>query len=152
MRFTTKTEYGLVCLVFMAKHPDMEMVTIKDIGLKESYSVTYMEKILQKLRAANIVLSHQGKYGGYSLAKHPSQITLKEIIEALEGATFDIFCEPEVRKDIVCTHFCMCGVRPIWAKTKELLDQFYSSITLDTIVKPEADVQGLLAIGGRKAL
>lgn len=147
MRFTTKTEYGLVCLVYMAKHPEAEMVTIKDIGLNESYSPTYMEKILQKLRVANIVVSHQGKHGGYSLAKHPSQITLKEIIEALEGGTFEIFCEPDVRKDIVCTHFCMCGVRPIWEKTKSLLDGFYSSVTLEMIAKPEKDVQGLLMIG-----
>ena len=149
MRFTTKTEYGLVCLVYMAKHPELEMITIKDIGLSESYSTTYMEKILQKLRAANIVVSHQGKNGGYSLSKHPSQITMRQIIEALEGGTFEKFCEPEVRKDIVCTHFCMCGIRPVWEKTKSLLDNFFDSVTLEMIAKPEKDVQGLLTIGGK---
>ena len=143
MRFTTKTEYGLVCLVYMAKHPELEMITIRDIGLTESYSTTYMEKIVQKLRAANIVVSHQGKHGGYSLARHPSKITMKEIIEALEGGTFEKFCEPEVRKDIVCTHFCMCGVKPIWRKTKQLLDQFYDSITLEKLANNE-EVESLM--------
>ncbi len=149
MRFTTKTEYGLVCLAYMAKHPEAEMVTIKDIGLTESYSMTYMEKILQKLRVANIVISHHGAHGGYSLSRHPSKITLREIIEALEGGTFEKFCEPEVRKDIVCTHFCMCGIRPVWEKTKSLLDNFFESVTLEMIAKPEKDVQGLLMIGGK---
>ena len=150
MRFTTKTEYGLVCLVYMARHPELEMVTIKDIGLTESYSMTYMEKILQKLRAAGIVVSHQGKHGGYSLAKPPVQITLREIIEALEGNTFEQFCEPDIRKEIVCTHFIMCGLRPVWEKTKSVLDNFFESVTLEMIAKPEKDVQGLLAIGGGK--
>ncbi len=131
----------------MAKHPEAEMVTIKDLALTENYSVTYMEKILQKLRASNIVVSHQGKHGGYSLAKHPSQITLRVVIEALEGGTFEKFCEPEIRKDIVCTHFCMCGIRPVWEKTKLLLDNFFDSVTLEMIAKPEKDVQGLLMIG-----
>ncbi|MBI4398319.1 MAG: Rrf2 family transcriptional regulator [Candidatus Omnitrophica bacterium] len=150
MRFTTKTEYGLVCLVYMAKHPEMDMVTTRDIGLRESYSMTYMEKILQKLRSSGIVIAYHGKHGGYSLAKQPSAITLRQIIEALEGSTFDVFCEPEVRKEIVCTHFCMCGVRPIWAKTKELLDHFFASVTLEMIARPEADVEGLLTAGGKK--
>ncbi|MBI4971667.1 MAG: Rrf2 family transcriptional regulator [Candidatus Omnitrophica bacterium] len=149
MRFTTKTEYGLVCLVYMAKHPEAEMVTVKDLGLTESYSMTYMEKILQKLRASNIVVSHQGKHGGYSLARDPSQITLREIIEALEGGTFGKFCETDLRKEIVCTHFIMCGLRPVWEKTKALLDNFFSSITLEMIAKPEKDVEGLLTIGGK---
>ena len=64
-----------------------------------------------------------------------NKITLKEIIEALEGQTFDVFCEPEVREHIVCTHFGLCGIRPVWAKTKDLLDQYYNSVTLEMIVK-----------------
>jgi len=141
MRFTTKTEYGLVCLVYMAKHGSADLVTIKEIVVKERFSLSYIEKILQKLRAANIVTAHAGKQGGYSLARNPSQITVREIVEALEGHTFDVFCEPNIRSHIVCTHFCMCGVRPLWAKTKQILDDFYGSITLDMIAKEEQEAQ-----------
>jgi Rrf2 family protein len=104
---------------------------------KEHFSPTYIDKIFQSLRAANIVISYPGKLGGFSLAHPASQITLKEIIEALEGQTFDVFCEPQVREHIVCTHFCMCGTRPVWQKTKELLDSFYSSVTLEMIANEE---------------
>ena len=141
MRFTTKTEYGLVCLIYMARHSSENPTTIKDMVKAERFSLPYIEKILQRLRAANIVVSHQGKGGGYALARQPSEITLKEIIEALEGTTFDVFCEPEVRREIVCTHFCMCGITPIWAKTKELLDHYFNSVTLETIAKGEKEVQ-----------
>ena len=141
MRFTTKTEYGLVCLIYMAKHSDQKFdpITIKEMVKAEGFSPTYIEKILQSLRSANIVTSHQGNHGGYTLSKHPSLITLKEVIEALEGATFDVFCEPEVRKDITCNHFPMCGIKPLWGKTKEVLDQFYNSLTLEMLMNNTLD-------------
>jgi Rrf2 family protein len=162
MKFTTKTEYGLVCLVYMARAVSKGWVRIHDIAEKERFSLPYIEKIVQKLRAANIVVSHQGKLGGYSLARDPSEITIKEIIEALEGSTFDIYCQPKIREHIVCTHFCMCGIRPVWAKTKELLDKFYASVTLEMIAKEErgalASIKGaqkkeaeeILAAGARQ--
>jgi Rrf2 family protein len=132
----------------MAKNAPPGMATIKEIAEKEQFSPAYIEKILQTLHAANIVVSHRGTHGGFSLARHPSQITLKEIIDALEGHTFDVFCEPDVRNHIVCTHFCMCGIRPLWAKTKELLDQFYGSITLEMIAKEEKESQNFIAVRG----
>ena len=153
MRFTTKTEYGLVCLIYMARHTPGETVSIKEIVKNERFSITYIEKILQKLRSADIVVSHQGKQGGYALDRPPSQITLKEIIEALEGGhtfdvrTFDIFCNPVLRQKIVCTHFSMCSLRPVWETTKKLLDDFYSSVTLEMIAKGENEVKSLVGAG-----
>lgn len=139
MRFTTKTEYGLVCLIYMAKHAEWKIdpVTIKEIVNAEQLSETYTEKILQTLRAAKIVTAQHGNQGGYVLAKQPSEITLREIINALEGQTFDVFCEPDNRKDITCTHFSACGVKPVWQKTRELLDNFFESITLEMLIKNE---------------
>ena len=144
MRFTTKTEYGLNCLVYMARQASGEVVSIKDMAQREHFSTAYIEKILQKLRSSGIVISHQGQNGGYVLARRPSQITLKDIVEALEGQTFEVFCEPDVREQIVCTHFCLCGIRPVWAKTKELLDDFYGSITLEMMTKDEIEVRKIL--------
>ncbi len=147
MRFTTKTEYGMICLVYMARRSDMQLdpVSIKELAGAEQYSQAYTEKILQNLRIAGIVTSQHGNQGGYVLARHPSEIKLREVIEALEGHTFDVFCEPDVRKDITCTHFSLCGVKPVWHKTKEVLDQFFDSITLDMLAKNQFDFQSPLA-------
>ena len=144
MKYTTKTEYGLLCMIHMAKRPEGGRVTIKALAAKENYPLPYMEKIFQELRQAKLVLAHHGNQGGYTLAKKPSEISLKEIINALEGGTFDAFCAPQVREDIVCTHFCLCGVKPVWRKTKQLLDQFYHSVTLEMLMKNEIEVQHLL--------
>ena len=81
------------------------------------------------------------------MARRPSQITLKEVIEALEGQTFDVFCEPQVREHIVCTHFCMCGTRPVWQRTKELLDDFYNSVTLEMIANEEERARSSIFAG-----
>ncbi len=142
MKYTTKTEYGLNCLIYMARHGGLQPITIKEIAAAEKYSPTYIEKILQNLRAAKIVSAQHGNHGGYVLAKKPEEITLKEVIEALEGGTFDVFCEPETRDQIVCTHYCACGVKPVWQKAKSLLDGYFASVTLEMILnnkfEPEA--------------
>jgi len=131
----------------MAKNKaETNPITVKDIVKGEHYSQAYAEKILQSLRSANIVTSLQGNQGGYILSRHPSEITLKEIVEALEEQTFDIFCDPGVRKDIVCNHFPSCTVKPIWEKTKELLNTYYSSITLEMVAKNEIKAPQLLNI------
>jgi len=144
VRFTTKTEYGLLCMVYLARHPETPCVSIKEIAVKENYPVAYLEKILQALKRAGLVRASHGNQGGYGLARAASEITLRQVIDALEGATFDVFCQPENRSDIVCTHFCLCGVKPVWQKTKELLDDFYSSITLEMLTKDEIQTRRML--------
>jgi Rrf2 family protein len=133
-------------MIYLARKPEEVLVTSKEIAAEENYSVTYIEKILQGLRLANLIIAHHGNQGGYSLSRKPSEITVRQIIDALEGSTFDIFCEPQVRDDIVCTHICMCGAKPVWKKTKEILDRFYDSITLETLAKTPAEAQNLIKI------
>ena len=137
MRFTTKTEYGLVCLIYMARHANDETqpITIKELVGAEDFSSAYIEKILQSLRAAKIVTAVHGSHGGYVLARPASGISVKEVVDALEGSTFDVFCEPEVRKDITCTHFSLCGIKPLWGKTKEMLDHLYEGITVEMLAQ-----------------
>ncbi len=145
MRFTTKTEYGIVCMVYLARHAERDFLGLKEIASHENYPAPYIEKILQALKKAGLVHTHQGNQGGYRLARAASAITLKHVIDALEGGTFEIFCAPETREDIVCTHFCLCGIKPVWRKTKEMLDKFYDSITLEMMTKDEIETRKFLA-------
>ncbi|HNX68994.1 MAG TPA: Rrf2 family transcriptional regulator [Candidatus Omnitrophota bacterium] len=135
MRYTTKTEYGVICLAHMAKKPWPGASTVKEIAEHEGFSVTFTEKILQSLRRAGIVTSQQGNKGGWMLTRPSADISLKEIIEALEGSTFEAFCAPKRRKTIVCTHFSLCKLKPIWYKTQKTLDELYQTITLATIAE-----------------
>lgn len=135
MRFTTKTEYGVVCLAHIAAKAWPDSVTVKEIAEHEGFSTTFTEKILQGLRRAGIVTSQQGNKGGWALTRAPAKINLKEIITALEGSTFEVFCAPKRRKQIVCHHFNLCKLKAIWYKTKETLDELYQKITLAMIAE-----------------
>jgi Rrf2 family protein len=135
-------------MTHIARHSRASWLTIKEIAAKENYPVAYIEKILQALRHAGLVVSHAGNHGGYELARKQSDITLKEIIDALEGSTFETFCEPAVREDIVCTHFCLCGIKPVWRRTKQILDDFYGSITLEMLTKNEIEIRSLMPEAG----
>jgi len=78
MRYTTKTEYGLICLIYIGRSSGQKPITIKEMSNAEQYSQAYVEKILQSLRGADIVRAEHGNQGGYVLAKPASDITLKE--------------------------------------------------------------------------
>jgi len=147
MKYTTKTEYGLNCLVYMAhKTGRNEPTTIKEMAGAEQYSQSYIEKILQTLRNADIVTAQHGNQGGYMLSRPANQITLKSVIEALEGQTFEVFCDPLRKEAVSCGHTTsMCEVSPIWYKTKELLDKFFGAITLEQIVNHEIEFQELIS-------
>ena len=140
MKFTTKTEYGLVCLVYMVRHGSLNPVTVTDIVRDEQYPSAYIEKILQSLRVAGIVSSRQGSQGGYTLTRTPEMITLKEIVSALEGGLFDVFCEPEVRKNITCTHHELCGLKPVWHLTQKTLSRLYEQVTLKMIAENQLEM------------
>lgn len=145
MRYTTKTEYGLICLVNLAKMGPQAKIAIKELAELEAYPYSYVEKIFQSLRAAGIVHSFQGNQGGYALAKAAHEISLREVIDAIEGATFDIFChcvdaKPEAR-EVICNHETTCNLRGIWFATKQILDQLFGSITLEMIAQNQVDLQ-----------
>lgn len=110
------------------------------IAERERLSKDYLEQLFLKLKRAGIVRSMKGARGGYLLAKDPGDITIKEVIEALEGDIYEVFCSPEIREKIVCTHFDHCGVRPMWMRLKELIDDFFSRVTLKALVRDEGSV------------
>jgi len=119
----------------MAKKPWPGASTAKEIAEHEGFSVSFTEKILQGLRKAGIATSQQGNRGGWALTRPSGEITLKEIIEALEGSTFEAFCDLKHRKSIVCTHFSLCKLKPVWYKTQKTLDDLYKTITLQMIAE-----------------
>jgi len=119
----------------MVKCGEKERFTIKDLAERENYPYAYVEKIFQSLRSAGIVTSFQGKQGGYALSKPAAEICLKEIIEALEGQTFDVICEQKSAHEHICNHSGHCALNPIWKQTKDLLDNYFASLSLNDVAK-----------------
>ncbi len=140
MRLTTQSEYALVGLRALCQDTKGKPLSINSIVTQEKMSKDYVEQLFLKLKRAGIVHSVKGAHGGYLLSRDPAEITIREVIEALEGDIYETFCSPAGKKNIVCTHSAHCSLRPIWRKLKELIDGFFSKITLATLLKDETTV------------
>lgn len=85
MKISTKGRYGLRALVDMAANANGEPVSLVQTASRQNLSLNYLEQVFATLRKAGIVASVKGAGGGYRLARDASEITVKEILEALEG-------------------------------------------------------------------
>ncbi len=85
MQLTKGTEYGTRGVLHLAKLPPNSVVLVSEIAAAEELPESYLAKIFQYLAKEGIVRSHRGAKGGFSLARSADQITLREVIEAIEG-------------------------------------------------------------------
>ncbi len=119
MNLSTKSRYGIRALTNIL---DQDCCcSVKTIAHKEHISATYLEKIFAKLKKAGILKVERGANGGYALNRDPSQITLKEVINALEKPEF------------ICPDFCDCQSKSIWHQIQSRFNQVLSSLTLDNL-------------------
>lgn len=85
MKISTKGRYGLTVVIELARQYGAGPVSLKSIAEDKNLSAHYLEQLAAPLRNAGIIRSIRGAYGGYVLAKHPSQITTGDVIRVLEG-------------------------------------------------------------------
>ena len=92
MMFSTKSEYGVRVMVELARRGGEEPVPLTEIAEHEGLPLAYLEHLVARLRRAGLVESRRGAHGGYLLAREPDQITMAEVVEALEGRIAPIEC------------------------------------------------------------
>lgn len=133
MRLSTRSRYGLRALAALAgaKHPEGRCA--REIADKEDLSKKYLESILTQLRTAGFVRSVRGAHGGYVLTRNPAELTVGEVVRALEGSLSLVECveDPET-----CDRFEDCPTRPVWVKAEQALSKALDSMTLANLVEP----------------
>ena len=134
MRITTQGVYGLVCVLRIAREAKNTPVSIQTISKKEQLSIDYIEQLLLKLRRAGIVKSVRGRAGGYVLAKSASKITIKDIIECVEGSVFETICFNTVNIKNKCVEPRGCLVKPVWLELKKRIEGYLKSVTIDNLL------------------
>ena|ERR1700690_3148941 len=92
MIFSTKAEYGVRVMVELARRGGAQPVALTEIADHEGLPLAYLEHLVARLRRAGLVESRRGAHGGYLLAREPAQITMAEVVEALEGRIAPIEC------------------------------------------------------------
>ncbi len=132
MKISTRTRYGVRLMTALARNYGKDPVFLKNIARGENISEKYLSLIIIPLRGGGLVNSVRGAYGGYNLNKDPSEITLKEVVDVLEGDRFLVDC---VNNPAACPRVTTCASHDVWAVVGEKISETLSSITLDRLAK-----------------
>jgi Rrf2 family protein len=132
MKLSTRARYGVRLMVELALNYGKGPVYLKDIAKGQNISGKYLSLMIIPLRRVGLVNSSRGAYGGYSLAKEPSQISMKEIVDVLEGDCSLVNC---VKDPSTCPRVPICASHDIWAIIGGKISETLNSITLDMLVK-----------------
>jgi len=132
MRLSTKGRYGSRVMLHLALHYGKGPVLLKDIARQEEISEGYLEHLLPPLKAAGLINSTRGAHGGYMLSKAPSEVTLKEVVQSLEGSLSPVEC---VDTPSVCQRVHSCVTRDIWKKLGSKISDTLEAITLKDMVE-----------------
>jgi len=148
MRISTKSQYGLRAMVYLAKVFKKDKVfPLREIAKKEDISFDYLEKIISKLEKTGLVKSKKGVQGGYSLARPPRRIKLGEIMRTLEGEMILVKCLAKMKKSI-CPREKKCLAKNFWRKIQNSLEKTLDSMTLAELISPEGKPRA--SYGARK--
>jgi Rrf2 family protein len=141
MRITTWAEYGLICALHLAKREGEGPITGRDMADRERLPTDYVEQILLRLRRAEIVTSVRGARGGYQLARPPAEISVREVINATELATFDLHCVSHPVDHRRCSQSETCSIRPVWLLLQSKIDDVLESVHLSDLLYEEPEVR-----------
>lgn len=134
MKISTKGRYGLEALVDLAIHSSEGCVNLKSISERCGMSEAYILQIFLILRRAGIVESIRGAQGGYVLAKTSSEITVGDVLTALEGPLVPVACIAD-KQEHTCERYGRCATLGFWESIMNTLNDVVYSITVDDLVE-----------------
>ena len=142
MKFSAQEEYGIRCLIRIAKaHTDNKGMTIPEISQAEELSHHNVAKLLRILRINGFLDSERGQAGGYTLSKPPNEIKIRDVLVALGGKLFDDnFCLAHTGVSTICTNSIDCSTRSLWRIIQEAVDSVLSDFTLEDMLVSEDTV------------
>jgi len=131
IRISTKGKYGTRLMFQLALNYGNGPILLREIAKREDISVRYLEHLVPLLKSAHLINSTRGAKGGYSLAKDPKDITLKDIIQILEGPLYPSEC---VQIPSVCNRSSFCVSRNIWVELEQSISKTLNNYTLLDLV------------------
>jgi len=141
LRFTKRADYGLMAVHYIAAHEDVSAVSAKRIAEEFGIPRELLAKILQRLAKERLIVSQNGPRGGYTLARRPIDITVGQVVRALEGPINIVECFEE---NSDCPQMARCNLRRPVQKIQAAISQMLDTMTLAELVG--ADVPDLIAI------
>ena len=127
MQFTKAEEYGILGVLYLAERQDAAVTPLSAISEAKEIPEKFLAKIFQSLSRAGIVRSHRGVRGGFTLAKESSQITVKEVLEAIQGPYHLAKC---IQDDGICEKSSFCALRELLRIAEDRLVSVFENHTL----------------------
>ena len=142
MKFSAQEEYGVRCLLRIAKATTSNGLTIPEISQLEGLTPSNVGKILRILRMGGFIESARGQTGGYKLAHAPKDIIIGDVLSALGGKLYeDSFCSLHAGIEIICNNSIDCSIRSLWSTIQNLLDGVLSKLTLKDLIGKDELIQ-----------
>jgi Rrf2 family protein len=132
MRISSRCEYGLRAMVYLAGHDDGRPVPLPEIAAGESIPAPFLERILARLREGGLVKATRGVSGGYQLARPASDVAVGDVVTVLEGPLSLVGCVPD---DGACDRAESCASRVVWRRLDSAISGALNSITLDDLTR-----------------
>jgi Rrf2 family protein len=136
MEISRRTDYGVRVILDLAMLPQNEIASTQQIADRQKIPAPFLAKIISQLSMSGLVDTHRGAGGGVSLALAPSEISLLQVIEALDGPIRLNRC---LIQPGACPRDGVCPVHPIWAKAQEELTALLSRTTFDELLNSGGD-------------
>ena len=137
MKFSAQEEYGLRCLLAIAKSPN-GYATIPEISRRANLSESHVAKLLMVLRKGGFVDSTRGHAGGYSLSKTANETKVGDILALLGGRLYDgEYCGKHAGLGDSCVHGSGCAISSLWNTVQEAVDGVIYNVTLGCLIDPK---------------
>jgi Rrf2 family protein len=147
MKITAQEEYGLRCLLQLARAGEGQSLSIPDIATAEGLSAPYVAKLLAVLRQEGFIESARGRAGGYRLTANPSEIRLGQVLEALGEPLFDEVehCQRYAGTETdLCVHLSDCTLRTLWQTLEQWMRHTLNQLTLADLLPNDHRIIDLL--------
>jgi FeS assembly SUF system regulator len=149
IRITRLTDYGIVLLTHFARHPERMTRNAPEIAAAAHLPLPTVSKILKILARDGLLVPHRGAKGGFSLARSPLEITVADIISALEGPIALTECSTHGADR--CGIESLCPVNTNWQRINRAVLDALSGVTLAEMASPRPALPILLASRGSRA-
>lgn len=131
MKLSTRGRYGIHAMYDLALNANGGPQSIKAIAEREGIPEAYLEQLIAVLKREGLVTSTRGAQGGYVLARQPEEITVGDVLRALEGGLNLVECLDE---EDACGKSCACPSRIVWLKMRNGLNAIVDGITLRDMI------------------
>lgn len=149
MRVTAQEEYGLRCILQIARHAGHTPTAMSEIAQAEGLSTQYVAKLLHRLHRAGLLHSVRGIRGGFHLTRPATEISVGHVLEALGGTLQNrqkekSLCATFVGNRSQCVHNANCGIRPLWTIIMRQITEVLDRLTLQQLLDAEATTTALI--------